>query len=145
MDRRPRRHIRAFGAQTTNTLKGSDTPNLRDFFKHEMFAAKRNGSWFRLGRVERSLYGLAMRLDVKLESAMLLRALVGALKKMKEAGDRAYAAIMDGMRLAWAFSSAAVSWGNDAAKGWRNDLDYAWYLGSQTQSLGSSTQGGVQY
>ena len=126
---RPRRHTRASGAHSTNTLKGSDTPRLKNFFKREMLAAKRSGSWFRLGRVERGVYSLAMRLDVRLESAMLLRALVGALKKMKEMGDAAYAALMGGMRLAWAFSDAAVSWGNTSARQWRSDRGYAEYLG----------------
>ena len=83
-----------------------------------------------LGRVERGVYSLAVRLDVKLESAMLLRALVGALKKLKEMGDRAYAVLMEGMRLAWAFSEAAASWGNEAAKAWRSDANYALFLGS---------------
>ena len=96
MDGRPRRHTSASGAHSTNTLKGSDTPRLKEFFKREMLVAKRNGSWFRLGRVERGVYSLAMRLDVRLESAMLLRALVGALKKLKEMGDAAYAAIVGG-------------------------------------------------
>jgi hypothetical protein len=103
--------------------------DLREFFRREMSAAKRDGSWFRLGSVERGVYSLAMRLDVKLESAVLLRALVGALKKLKEMGDRVYAALMEGMRLAWAFSDAAVSWGNEAAKGWRSDASYASFLG----------------
>ncbi|MDG6970552.1 MAG: hypothetical protein JRN54_05530 [Nitrososphaerota archaeon] len=103
--------------------------DLREFFRREMSAAKRDGSWFRLGSVERGVYSLAMRLDVKLESAVLLRALVGALKKLKEMGDGAYASLMDGMRLAWAFSDAAVSWGNEAAKGWRSDASYASFLG----------------
>ncbi len=107
----------------------TNTAKLRDFFRREMFSAKRNGSWFRLGSVERGVYSLAMRLDVKLESAVLLRALVSALKKLKEMGDSAYAALMDGMRLAWAFSEAAVSWGNEAAKGWRSDASYASFLG----------------
>ena len=103
--------------------------SLREFFRREMNAAKRDGSWFRLGSVERGVYSLAMRLDVKLESAVLLRALVGVLKKLKEMGDRAYAVLMEGMRLAWAFSEAAVSWGNQAAKGWRSDQSYASFLG----------------
>ena len=94
-----------------------------------MFSAKRNGSWFRLGSVERGVYSLAVRLDVKLESAMLLRALVGVLKKLKEMGDRAYAVVMEGMRLAWAFSDAAASWGNEAAKEWRSDASYVSFLG----------------
>ena len=103
--------------------------DLREFFRREMSAAKRDGSWFRLGSVERGVYSLAMRLDVKLESAVLLRALVCVLKKLKEMGDGAYASLMDGMRLAWAFSDAAVSWGNEAAKGWRSDASYASFLG----------------
>ena len=106
-----------------------NTARLRDFFRREMYSAKRNGSWFRLGRVERGVYSLAVRLDVKLESAVLLRALVGVLKKLKEMGDRAYAVLMEGMRLAWAFSEAAVSWGNQTAKGWRSDANYASFLG----------------
>ena len=69
------------------------------------------------------------RLDVRLESAILLRALVGALKKLKEMGDAAYAVLMGGMRLAWAFSDAAVSWGNSSARQWRSDRGYAEYLG----------------
>ena len=44
-------------------------------------------------------------------------------------GDSAYAALMDGMRLAWAFSEAAVSWGNESAKAWRSDASYASFLG----------------
>ena len=32
-------------------------------------------------------------------------------------GDSAYAALMDGMRLAWAFSEAAVSWGKRVHQG----------------------------
>ena len=123
--RRPRaqHHYLSIKEGVTNTAK------LRDFFRREMFSAKRDGSWFRLGSVERGVYSLAMRLDVKLESATLLRALVGVLKKLKEMGDRAYAAVMEGMRLAWAFSEAAVSWGNPSAKGWRSDANYASFLG----------------
>ena len=82
-----------------------------------------------LGRVERGVYSLAMRLDVKLESAVLLRALVGALKKLKEMGDGAYTALMDGMRLAWAFSEATASWRNLSAKAWRSDSSYESFLG----------------
>ena len=130
MDRR--RFLRRTRAPSTtlSTKEGViSTSTLREFFKREMHAAKRNGSWFRLGSVERGVYSLAVRLDVKLESAMLLRALVGVLKKLKEMGDGAYAVLMEGMRLAWAFSEAAVSWGNEAAKGWRSDASYASFLG----------------
>ena len=130
MNRRPSPYRPRAQHQHLSIKEGvTNTAKLRDFFRREMFSAKRNGSWFRLGAVERGVYSLAMRLDVRLESAMLLRALVGVLKKLKEMGDRAYAVVMDGMRLAWAFSEAAVSWGNEAAKAWRSDARYASFLG----------------
>ena len=64
-----------------------------------------------LGSIKREVYSLAVRLGVKLESAVLLSALVGALKKLEEMGDKAYAVLMDGMRLARGFSEAAVPGG----------------------------------
>ena len=105
--------------------KSTQSSKLREFFRREMSAAKRDGSLFRLGRGARGVYSLAIRLDVRLESAVLFRALVSVLKKLKEMGDRAYAVLMEGMRLAWTFSEAAVSWGNASAKGWRSDASYA--------------------
>ena len=52
------------------SIKGGvvNTSKLRDFFRREMYSAKRDGSWFRLGSVERGVYSLAVRLDVKPES-----------------------------------------------------------------------------
>ena len=130
MNRRPSPYEPRARQQHLSIKEGvTNTAKLRDFFRREMSAAKRDGSWFSLGRVERGVYSLAVRLDVKLESAVLLRALVGALKKLKEMGDSAYAALMDGMRLAWALSEAAVSWGNESAKAWRSDASYASFLG----------------
>lgn len=79
--------------------------------------------------MERGFLGLALRLRVRLDSPALLRALVGVLKKLKEAGGGAYAVFVRGSRLAWAFSSAAVAWGNPEAKAWRNDRDYIGFLG----------------
>ncbi|MDG7005298.1 MAG: hypothetical protein JRN04_04720 [Nitrososphaerota archaeon] len=64
-----------------------NTAKLRDFFRREMYSAKRDGSWFRLGRVERGVYSLAMRLDVKLESAVLLRSLAVAVKTLLERNE----------------------------------------------------------
>ncbi len=86
--------------------------------------------------MERQYLGLALRLNVKWKSPELLRALVRVLRQLKGLGDRAYLAIMKGTRLAWRFSEAAVSWGNPAAKEWRNDLEYAKYLGSHMTSEG---------
>ena len=78
--------------------------------------------------MQRSLYGLAMRLDVKLQSPDLLRALVSVLKNLRQMCDRAGAAFVQAMRLAWVFSEAAVSWGNAEARKWRNDRTYIRFL-----------------
>jgi hypothetical protein len=93
-----------------------------------MTRAKRAGTWFGLSRVQRGLYGLAMRLSLKLRSPELLRALVSVLKCLRETCDRAGVAFLRAVRLAWVFSAAAVEWGNPAAKAWRSDISYARYL-----------------
>ena len=68
-------------------------------------------------------------MDVKRKSPELPTAL-GVLKRLKGLGDRTYLVMANGARLAWKFSEAAVSWGNPAAKEWRDDLEYARYLWS---------------
>ena len=74
------------------------------------------------------MFELAMRLNVKLQSHELLRALVAVLKDLRETCDRVGAAFVRGMQLAWAISEAAVGWGNTRAREWRNDLDYIRFL-----------------
>jgi hypothetical protein len=93
-----------------------------------MIRAKRGGGWFRIPKRERSMYSLAMRLEVKFQSRDLLRALVSVLKHLKEACDAGYIALAKGLRIAWAFSYAAVSWGNEEARKWRGDVNYARFL-----------------
>ena len=93
-----------------------------------MTRAKRAGTWFRLPRLQKSLYGLAMRLDVKLQSHELLKALVSVLKALRETCDRAGVAFVRATRLAWAISGAAERWGNVKAREWRSDLSFIRYL-----------------
>ena len=93
-----------------------------------MIRAKRAGTWFRLLRRERKMYELAMRLDVKLQSQDLLRALVSVLKSLRQTCDRAGAAFVRAMRQAWAISDSAVQWGNAEAREWRNDLNFVRFL-----------------
>jgi hypothetical protein len=99
-----------------------------------MIRAKRAGTWFGLGKVQRSLFSLAMRLDVKLQSPELLKALVSVLKRLRETCDRAGVAFVRAMRLAWAISDAAFGWGNKEARAWRNDQDYIRFLAITLES-----------
>lgn len=95
-----------------------------------MLKAKRRRYWFKLEKRERSLLGLALGLRVRLQSPDLIRALVQVLKHLKELGDDLYNAIVNGSRLAWKFSTLAISWGNPKAAAWRNDRSYVVYLGT---------------
>ena len=74
------------------------------------------------------MFELAMRLDVKLRSHDLLKALVSVLRNLRERFDQRFGALMRAMRIAWAFSETAVRSGNEAAREWRSDLDYIRFL-----------------
>jgi hypothetical protein len=69
-----------------------------------------------------------MRLEVRLQSKELLKALVLVLKNLRESLDGAGVAFFRASRLAWAISEAAVAWGNAKARNWRNDLDFVRFL-----------------
>ena len=100
-----------------------------------MIRAKRAGTWFRLRRRERGMFELAMRLNVKLQSRDLLRALVSVLKDLRQTCDPVGGALVMGMRLAWALSESAVRWGNESARAWRNDLSYVRFLAMGVEFL----------
>ena len=93
-----------------------------------MIRAKRAGTWFRLPKMQRGLYGLAMRLDVKLQSPELLKALISVLRSLRERFDGGYRLLMKAMGIAWAFSDAAVKGGNEGAREWRHDWNYIRFL-----------------
>jgi hypothetical protein len=99
-----------------------------------MVRAMRAGTWFRLPRQQRELYSLAMRLDVKLQSPELLKALVSVLRSLRERFDGGYQALRKAVDVAWAFSAAAVKGGNKGALAWRHDWNYISFLAI---SLGS--------
>lgn len=103
--------------------------NFKALLKSAMMRARRKGYWFGLSRMERSLYSLALRLQVTLRSIDLIRALVSILRKLKEMGDEGFARLIQGARLAWTYSEVAVAWGNPAARPWRNERNYIIFLG----------------
>jgi hypothetical protein len=102
---------------------------VKRLLKRAVTSAKRRGAWFSLDRSERGILSLAIQLEVKFSSIDLLRAIASVLKKLEEHGDTLLSRIQRGYKLAWAFSDAAVSWGNASAKEWRHDRAYVDYLG----------------
>jgi hypothetical protein len=132
---RPASADRSYGSQRVDLslarVDRSDNASdlgVKRFFWNQMTRAKRAGTWFRLCRRERAMYGLALRLDVKFQSYDLLKALVSVLKNLRDSCEGGYAAIMKGTRLARSFSEAAVSWGNERAREWRDDRAYIRFL-----------------
>jgi len=119
--------IETFPARTIHSAYPTNS-GIKKTLLTQMMRAKRAGSWFRLGKMQRGLYSLAMRLDVKLQSPELLKALVSVLKSLRQNCDRAGAAFIRAMRLAWAISEAAVGWGNAKARDWRNDQEFVRFL-----------------
>ena len=111
---------------------------IKNRIKQAMLQAKRRGAWFSLDRKEKSILYLSVRLQLKFESLDLLRSLASILKKLEVQGETLYAWLQRGTKLAWAYSEFAVSCGNSAAKAWRNDRNYAFFLGKiATSSKGS--------
>jgi len=115
--------------ETVSSAPSTFAEWVKNHLKQTMVKAKRRGSWFSLDRKEKSILYLSVRLQLKFRSLDLLRSLASILKKLEEWGETPYAWIQRGTKLAWAFSAFAVSCGNQAAKGWRNDLSYAQFLG----------------
>ena len=109
---------------------------LHSYLKKQMTLSKRRGGWFRLEKRERSMFSLALRLKATFKGYELLKAMVATLKKLMAASDRAYSRLAKGLQMAWAFSTFAVEWGSPHAKAWRNDIEYAKYLGSHMSSEG---------
>jgi len=112
---------------------------VKSHLKKVMTISKRRGAWFALERREKSILYLSLKLKVKFASLDLLRALASILKKLEQHGETLHAWLQRGSMIAWAFSEFAVSCGNTAAKSWRNDLNYALYLGR----VMSSSRGGA--
>jgi hypothetical protein len=133
----PRSRFLRNGNFLPNRFPGPTTSNdsgIKRLFLTQMVRAKRAGTWFRLPRQERGMFELAMRLDVKLQSHDLLKALVSVLRNLRERFDREFGAFVRATRIAWAFSEAAAGWGNETARGWRNDISYVRYLAMEPGS-----------
>ncbi len=90
-----------------------------------------------MSQPERSVFRLALRLEIKLENAALLGALVSVLKRMKELGDMLYLEMKNGMMLAWTISDLAVSEGITETRDWRNDHEHGKFLGRFMSGRGS--------
>lgn len=108
---------------------GGGSEKLRQFFKAIMAKSKRTKRWYSLSKQDRGLYSLALRLDVSFRSVELIRALVSIVKRLRTLSNNIYTRFIRGTEMAWAFSEAAVRWGNPLAKSWRHDREYALYLG----------------
>jgi hypothetical protein len=116
-------------ADTRQTEGNQTAQSVRRTLASHMAKSRRNGSWFRLSSMERGILSLSLRLKVTFESAQLAKALVSVLKRLADLGDVVYSQLIAGTRIALAFADAAEGWGNRDASAWRNDRNYALFLG----------------
>lgn len=100
-----------------------------------MKRAKRSGYWYRLSKMERSLFELCIRLKVKMKGMEIIKAVVSVMKKVVSTGKNELACFLRGVRLAWLYSKTAVSWGYKEAEAWRNDISYVSFLGRLSVSV----------
>jgi hypothetical protein len=93
--------------------------------------ALRRGVWFRvLGRVERSLVDLAIRIVHRVRNPVLYKALVSIVNKLWDSfDDRVSRAIRTiGFPSAQRLSLLAQQWGNESARNWMFDLSFARFI-----------------
>jgi hypothetical protein len=108
----------------SSSLTRSDLISLRS-------RALRRGVWFRvLGKVERSLVDLAIRIVHQVRNPMLYKALVSIVNKLEDSfDDRVSRAIRTiGFPSAQRLSLLAQQWGNKSARNWMFDLSYARFI-----------------
>jgi hypothetical protein len=109
--------------------ESSETLSIRRTLASRIARSRRNGSWFRLNKLERGILSLSLHLKVTFESSQLAKALVSVLKRLADLGDAVYGLLIAGTRIAWSFSEAAVGWGHSGALAWRHDRNYALFIG----------------
>ena len=93
--------------------------------------ALRRGVWFRvLGRVERALVDLTIKVVDRVRSPMLTKALVSIVKKLEDAYENRVSQAMRtvGFPIAQKLSLLAQKWGNESARNWKLDLSFVRFL-----------------
>lgn len=110
--------------------KSYSTLTRRDLIILKSRALKR-GAWFRtLGRVERALVDVAIRIVRHVRSPVLYKALISVVKKLENIlEDRISCAVRTvGFPCAQRLSLLAQKWGNKPAKEWMSDLSFARFI-----------------
>ena len=114
-------------AAMQNLCNYLSTKNLSEAKKF----ALRRGVWFRsLNRVERGVIDLTVRYVDKVKSSKLAKVLVVIINKLESAMERTIdrQVRVVGLPLARKISGIAVSWGNNLASLWSDDLGFARFL-----------------
>ena len=93
--------------------------------------ALRRNVWFRsLSRVERGIIDLTVRYVDNVKSSKLAKVLTAIISKLESAMESTVDRLVRvmGLPLARKISEIAVSWGNQLASLWANDLSFARFL-----------------
>jgi len=86
---------------------------------------RRAGRWFLVDPLTRAFVRACMVMGIsRVRSRVLMRAIVRAIRALREAVSEESRLIRIGVGLAWRLSELAHSWGHKTAMEWRNNRSY---------------------
>jgi len=98
---------------------------LLDELRDAMLSVKRARKWFLVDPLTRAFVRacLMMRL-ARVRSILLMKAIIKAIRELKQMASQEYRLVEAGIHEAWRLSELASSWGHKTAREWRNNKAY---------------------
>ncbi|MCF3653259.1 MAG: hypothetical protein L2C94_003740 [Aigarchaeota archaeon] len=98
---------------------------LLDELRDAVLRVKRARRWFLVDPLTRAFVRACMIMRVsRVRSMVLMKAIIRAIRALREAVSEESRLIRIGVREAWRLSELASSWGHKTAKEWKNNKSY---------------------
>ena len=98
---------------------------LLDELRDAMLRVKRARKWFLVNPLSRAFVKVCLMMRLaRVRSILLMKAIIKAIKELKQIVSQEYRLVEVGIREAWRLSELASSWGHKTAREWRNNKAY---------------------
>ena len=98
---------------------------LLDELRDAVLRVRRARRWFLVDPLTRAFVRACMIMRVsRVRSMVLMKAIIRAIRALREAVSEEFRLIRIGVREAWRLSELASSWGHKTAREWRNNKSY---------------------
>jgi len=98
---------------------------LLDELRDAVLRVRRARRWFLVDPLTRAFVRACMIMRVsRVRSMVLMKAIIRAIRALREAVSEEFRLIRIGVREAWRLSELASSWGHKTAKEWKNNKSY---------------------